>query len=162
MGRFEEFFALIAAADSPIINRPSIGDAIYLGPSLVLINERTGAPDFKHDQDLRDTCVITTAPATPRAPMSRSTGWWNSSARRGWQDKSRDPSSRRKVESVWLYHQDDAPGSRAIPFIASPRLLFISLGGSRYEGRSFRRSTCAIAPASASNCFSRRKIWCST
>lgn len=160
---FEDFFALVAAADSPIIGRPSICDAIYLGlftgqrqtdrlalkdeglvngrrhfrqsktkalcgiketpqlaarmaqarirvaelklklklrempetivvdettgrpynehtyrhlfaeirdlaikghgdvapcPSLAFINERTGAPDFKHDQDLRDTCVI--------------------------------------------------------------------------------------------------------
>lgn len=27
-------------------------------PSLAFINEGTGAPDFKHDQDLRDTCVI--------------------------------------------------------------------------------------------------------
>jgi hypothetical protein len=27
-------------------------------PSLAFINERTGAPDFKHDQDLRDTCVM--------------------------------------------------------------------------------------------------------
>jgi hypothetical protein len=27
-------------------------------PSLAFTNERTGAPDFKHDQDLRDTCVI--------------------------------------------------------------------------------------------------------
>jgi hypothetical protein len=27
-------------------------------PTLAFINERTGAPDFKHDQDLRDTCVI--------------------------------------------------------------------------------------------------------
>lgn len=27
-------------------------------PSLGFTNERTGAPDFKHDQDLRDTCVI--------------------------------------------------------------------------------------------------------
>jgi len=27
-------------------------------PSLAFINERTGALDFKHDQDLRDTCVI--------------------------------------------------------------------------------------------------------
>jgi CHASE2 domain-containing sensor protein len=27
-------------------------------PSLAFVNERTGAPDFKHDQDLRDTCVM--------------------------------------------------------------------------------------------------------
>jgi hypothetical protein len=27
-------------------------------PSLMFMNERTNAPDFKHDQDLRDTCVI--------------------------------------------------------------------------------------------------------
>ena len=27
-------------------------------PSLAFINEHTNAPDFKHDQDLRDTCVI--------------------------------------------------------------------------------------------------------
>lgn len=155
----EEFHALVAAADSPILNRPSIGDAIYLGlftgqrqtdrlnmkddgivngrrqlkqsktgtivaikeapqlaarlakararvkklnvsglqptivvdettgraynehtyrhlfadvrelaikghaghppcPSLGFINERTGLHDYKHDQDLRDTCVI--------------------------------------------------------------------------------------------------------
>lgn len=27
-------------------------------PTLAFINERTGAPDFKHDQDLRDTCVM--------------------------------------------------------------------------------------------------------
>jgi hypothetical protein len=83
-------------------------------PSLAFVNERTGAPDFKHDQDLRDTrvmlldragndllsiCDVTDHSyqsaqlimkhyrATPPAPMPRSTGWWRSFRGRAWREK---------------------------------------------------------------------------